>query len=107
MATRTPRRNIQPPPEGDQPAIENQPQTSPQTQFEEVSVPTKCSGCGIDTITVLEYEIGNLSWTLCFIVALSGFCLGCCFVPFCLKTTKDVLHKCPDCKYTIARFNKM
>lgn len=32
--------------------------------------------------------------------------LGCCLIPFCINDIKDVIHKCPACKYDIAKYER-
>ncbi|XP_033746167.1 lipopolysaccharide-induced tumor necrosis factor-alpha factor homolog [Pecten maximus] len=112
MANRPQRGRVQPPEDPpststNQSTAENQPTSKTAEVFEHVTVNTKCPKCESHCMTKIQYESGNLTWNLCFIVALSGLVLGCCLLPFCLDTAKDVLHICPNCSYTIARYNKM
>ena len=33
--------------------------------------------------------------------------LGCCLIPFCIDTCKDVIHTCPNCRAPLGKFNRL
>ena len=33
--------------------------------------------------------------------------LGCCLIPFCIDSCKDVIHTCPNCRAPIGKFNRL
>ena len=44
---------------------------------------------------------------LCVVLCLFGLVFGCCLIPFCVDSVKDVIHKCPNCGAVIARYNRL
>ncbi|XP_031514350.1 LITAF domain-containing protein isoform X3 [Papio anubis] len=42
--------------------------------------------------------VGALTWLLCITLFLFGCVLGCCFLPFCIRSLMDVKHSCPVCQ---------
>lgn len=75
--------------------------------FNETQLPMRCPKCNADIVTSIHYESGTLSWILCLILCFFGFFMGCCLIPFCIDSTKDVVHTCPNCHQHIGRYNRM
>lgn len=61
-----------------------------------------CPNCNADVITATEYEVNWVPWVACVFLVFFGCFLGCCLIPFCLDSLKDVVHKCPNCKHQIS-----
>ncbi|XP_017729934.1 PREDICTED: lipopolysaccharide-induced tumor necrosis factor-alpha factor homolog isoform X2 [Rhinopithecus bieti] len=57
-----------------------------------------CPYCGNRIITVTSFVPGALTWLLCTTLFLFGCVLGCCFLPFCIRSLMDVKHSCPVCQ---------
>ncbi|XP_009194226.1 LITAF domain-containing protein isoform X1 [Papio anubis] len=57
-----------------------------------------CPYCGNRIITVTSFVPGALTWLLCITLFLFGCVLGCCFLPFCIRSLMDVKHSCPVCQ---------
>lgn len=75
--------------------------------YRELQVNTTCPHCRAQVVTATHYETGTLAWVICVVIALVGFWLGCCLIPFCVDACKDVVHTCPNCRQQIARYNRM
>ncbi|XP_046691503.1 lipopolysaccharide-induced tumor necrosis factor-alpha factor-like isoform X2 [Silurus meridionalis] len=59
---------------------------------------TLCPYCGQYIITEVSTEIGNTAWLVCLASTFICCIAGCCLIPFCVSSLKDVLHKCPKCR---------
>ncbi|XP_066271742.1 LITAF domain-containing protein-like [Branchiostoma lanceolatum] len=67
----------------------------------------QCTNCGQRITTTTAVNTGLATWVACgAICALGGF-LGCCFVPFCLDSMKDVRHTCPSCGAHLGTYHRM
>ncbi|CAH1253976.1 LITAF [Branchiostoma lanceolatum] len=67
----------------------------------------QCTNCGQRVTTTTAVNTGLATWIACgAICALGGF-LGCCFVPFCLDSMKDVRHTCPSCRAHLGTYHRM
>ncbi|KAI8482224.1 hypothetical protein Bbelb_400060 [Branchiostoma belcheri] len=67
----------------------------------------QCTNCGEQIFTKLTYVTGTTTYLACMaICALGGF-LGCCFIPFCVDSLKDVRHTCPSCGAHLGTFRKI
>lgn len=75
--------------------------------FRETPVQTRCPHCQADVVTGTTYESGSLTWVACVALCVFGCDLGCCLIPFCVDSCKDVVHHCPNCQQVIARFNRL
>ena len=56
-----------------------------------------CPTCGRNVETRIEYKSGIATWGLCVCCVVVGCWLGCCLIPFCVNSVKDVNHICPSC----------
>ncbi|TRZ04276.1 hypothetical protein DNTS_003228 [Danionella cerebrum] len=65
--------------------------------FGSVPVQVFCHACTQNVITRIEYSSGTLTWLSCAGLAIFGCIYGCCLIPFCLESLKDVVHRCPNC----------
>ncbi|THD28519.1 Lipopolysaccharide induced TNF alpha factor [Fasciola hepatica] len=66
-----------------------------------------CPNCNEQTMTTINHVNGTLTWVLCGVIALLGGILGCCVIPFCVNSCKDVVHTCPRCGTTIGVFKRL
>ncbi|BFZ16090.1 hypothetical protein BsWGS_19129 [Bradybaena similaris] len=63
-----------------------------------------CQHCQATVTTLIAYETGLLTWAIAGAICLFGLWLGCCLIPFCINATKDVEHRCPNCKNIVGKF---
>ncbi|XP_075421435.1 lipopolysaccharide-induced tumor necrosis factor-alpha factor homolog isoform X1 [Ascaphus truei] len=68
---------------------------------------TKCPFCHENIVTRVTYHCGLLTWLLCIGLMWFGCVLGCCFIPFCVRRTKNVNHFCPRCNCHIFRHDRL
>lgn len=66
-----------------------------------------CPACHATVSTSTVYKPGAMCILLCVVLCLFGLVLGCCLIPFCIDSVKDVIHKCPNCGAVIARYNRL
>ena len=95
-------------PVGVAPHYQQQPNALPPTQtvvltnninFGETPVQLRCPNCQKDVITNVHHESGLLTWISVGVLCILGFWL-CCWLPFLFDPLKDVVHTCPNCRYT-------
>ncbi|XP_066271743.1 lipopolysaccharide-induced tumor necrosis factor-alpha factor homolog [Branchiostoma lanceolatum] len=67
----------------------------------------QCTNCGQQIITKLTYITGMTTWLACMAIFVFGGFLGCCFIPFCVDSLKDVRHTCPNCGAHLGTFRKI
>ncbi|XP_051995688.1 lipopolysaccharide-induced tumor necrosis factor-alpha factor homolog [Xyrauchen texanus] len=65
--------------------------------FGDVPVQVHCPVCAQNVVTQLRYTSGALAWLSCAGLAIFGCIYGCCLIPFCVDSLKDVTHHCPNC----------
>ncbi|XP_034544298.1 lipopolysaccharide-induced tumor necrosis factor-alpha factor homolog [Notolabrus celidotus] len=65
-----------------------------------------CPHCQNSVVTDLEHKIGFNNWISCFVLGASVMCLPFCWIPFCVKSCKDVEHSCPRC-HKVIHIHKM
>jgi lipopolysaccharide-induced tumor necrosis factor-alpha factor len=68
---------------------------------EKNSFATTCPNCRNQILTRVERKIGIGNWILCIGCLIAGCDAGCCLIPFCMGSVKDVDHKCPYCNSTV------
>ncbi|XP_077869294.1 lipopolysaccharide-induced tumor necrosis factor-alpha factor homolog [Saccoglossus kowalevskii] len=77
-----------------------------QQQWGEAPSQAYCGNCNKSVMTDTVYKAGTFTWISAGIICL--FCLwcGCCLIPFCIKSFKDVHHSCPECKTKLGVFHR-
>ncbi|KAM9493098.1 uncharacterized protein Hap1MRO34_003422 [Clarias gariepinus] len=68
---------------------------------------TLCPFCGEYVTTDVSTVIGNTTWLVCLASIFVCCIAGCCLIPFCISSFKDVKHKCPKCRSHIHTSTKM
>ncbi|KAM4632539.1 lITAF domain-containing protein [Discoglossus pictus] len=66
-----------------------------------------CPSCNLPCVTRLEYKSGCLTILLCCLMFFCGFILGCFLIPCCIKSCKDVNHRCPGCNSLIHKHKRL
>mgnify|MGYP002803457334 CR=1 FL=1 len=66
-----------------------------------------CVFCNKDVTTELKYVSGGLTWIVSCILASFGGILGCCLLPFYVRTLKDMVHCCPKCNAYLAVYYRI
>nr|XP_055046093.1 lipopolysaccharide-induced tumor necrosis factor-alpha factor homolog isoform X2 [Misgurnus anguillicaudatus]XP_055046102.1 lipopolysaccharide-induced tumor necrosis factor-alpha factor homolog isoform X2 [Misgurnus anguillicaudatus]XP_055046110.1 lipopolysaccharide-induced tumor necrosis factor-alpha factor homolog isoform X2 [Misgurnus anguillicaudatus]XP_055046119.1 lipopolysaccharide-induced tumor necrosis factor-alpha factor homolog isoform X2 [Misgurnus anguillicaudatus]XP_055046128.1 len=79
----------------------------PGAVFREAPAQVLCPVCSQTVITQLEYTSGALAWLSCVGLACFGCISGCCLIPFCVDSLKDVTHRCPNCKRTLGVYKRI
>ncbi|XP_046546168.1 lipopolysaccharide-induced tumor necrosis factor-alpha factor homolog [Haliotis rubra] len=68
--------------------------------FPRVPISITCQFCQASIVTSVEMVNGDATWRaaciLCLLVGIIG-----CLIPFCMDSTKDAVHKCPNCKVVL------
>ncbi|XP_002739747.1 uncharacterized protein LOC100375692 [Saccoglossus kowalevskii] len=82
-------------------------QVSQTVVYRHAPVQTHCPYCNTDVITKLQYKKGMITWAICCIICLIGGWCGCCLIPFCAKSCKDVVHVCPNCSNILSVFKRV
>jgi hypothetical protein len=60
-----------------------------------------CPQCNQIRRTVLSQQAKFCAYASC--VAMFFFCNPFCFIPFCLRDCKEMVHKCEQCDYVLAK----
>ncbi|PRP83705.1 lipopolysaccharide-induced tumor necrosis factor-alpha [Planoprotostelium fungivorum] len=84
-----------------------QPQPSYTTCAPQAGQPTTCPLCHAQVVTQTSHEPGSLTWLAAGGICLFGGWLGCCLIPFCLESTQDTVHVCPNCRNVLGKRNRM
>ncbi|OCT64021.1 LITAF domain-containing protein [Xenopus laevis] len=75
--------------------------------FHDTPASTTCPACRQNVITNIHYSTGLLVWLLFGILLIFGCWLGCCLIPFCVDSCKDVDHFCPNCNHHLYKYKRM
>ncbi|XP_056609010.1 lipopolysaccharide-induced tumor necrosis factor-alpha factor homolog [Triplophysa dalaica] len=101
-----------PPPPGAQPVTT--PVVSVQTVyvqpgalFRDIPVQVHCPECTQNVTSQLDFTSGTLTWLSCAGLAIFGCFYGCCLIPFCVDSLKDVTHRCPNCRRTLGVYTRI
>lgn len=99
------------PPGGPQPAVIIAPPVHATVivgqQLTDTPAVITCASCHQNITTRVAYSAGLLAWLIFGIICLFGCWLGCCLIPFCVDSCKDVDHFCPNCNHHIYKFKRM
>lgn len=67
----------------------------------------QCPHCGRVVTTRCVPQTGCATWLCCWALAWAGCLFGCCLMPFCSETFRDVRHECPECDHTVAVYRRI
>ena len=56
-----------------------------------------CQWCGAQEATKVSHNVSLGTHIACVGLCVIGCDLGCCLVPYCINSTKQVNHKCGSC----------
>ncbi|XP_051988598.1 lipopolysaccharide-induced tumor necrosis factor-alpha factor homolog [Xyrauchen texanus] len=76
-------------------------------QLPRVPSQTQCPFCRQYVTTEVTTATGSVACLMCLICIVFGCVAGCCFIPFCVESIKDVIHKCPKCRSKIHTCKKL
>mmetsp|Transcript_82 Transcript_82/g.109 ORF Transcript_82/g.109 Transcript_82/m.109 type:complete len:125 (+) Transcript_82:298-672(+) len=62
-----------------------------------------CSRCRNNGVTKVRHKSSWLAWLCCFGLCIGGLDLGCCLIPFCMDSCKDIEHQCSVCGEYLGR----
>nr|CUU97859.1 hypothetical transcript [Hymenolepis microstoma] len=66
-----------------------------------------CTNCQREVLTNVSYESGLLTWLLVALICILGGFFGCCLLPFCCPSCKDVDHLCPVCNRRLGTYSRI
>ena len=87
-------------------AVKSEKRIRPSTQELYLDVPMEvvCIYCGQIDFTETRLKNSFCNWLVCTGIAFSGCFCGCCLVPFCVGTLKDVEHVCGVCNSVLGLY---
>ncbi|KAG9477116.1 lITAF domain-containing protein [Eleutherodactylus coqui] len=77
------------------------------TSFGDTPVSCTCPACHQNVVSRVEYQVGLLTWLIFGMLLFFGCWLGCCLIPFCVDSCKDVDHFCPNCNHHLAKYKRL
>ncbi|XP_053210313.1 lipopolysaccharide-induced tumor necrosis factor-alpha factor homolog [Panonychus citri] len=66
-----------------------------------------CPKCREYVVTKTKSVTGALTWLSCIGLFMLGCDFGCCLVPCCVDSCRDVQHKCPNCGCRIGKYKRL
>ncbi|XP_068102944.1 lipopolysaccharide-induced tumor necrosis factor-alpha factor [Hyperolius riggenbachi] len=75
--------------------------------FHDRPVQMCCPYCTRMTTTRLVHSSGALAWLSCGGLCLLGCGFGCCLIPFCIDSLKDVDHYCSNCQALLGTYKRI
>ncbi|KAJ8036926.1 Lipopolysaccharide-induced tumor necrosis factor-alpha factor-like [Holothuria leucospilota] len=82
--------------------------SSPGATFRDTPVMMQCPNCQNQITSCCSYENGMLVWIIVLVIALVfQLWLGCCLIPLCIDSLKDVRHTCPVCKFQLGLYKRL
>ncbi|XP_063788438.1 lipopolysaccharide-induced tumor necrosis factor-alpha factor homolog isoform X2 [Pseudophryne corroboree] len=92
---------------GHQPHLVYLPEAFLKTDLRDIPGQTVCPSCNLPCMTQIEHISGCLTTLLCCLLFFFGCLLGCCLIPLCVNSCKDVNHYCPYCKHLIHKYKRL
>lgn len=77
------------------------------TVFHDYPVQMCCPYCGQIMATRINHTSGALTWLSCGGLCLLGCGAGCCLIPFCIDSLKDVHHYCSSCNAHVGSYKRI
>ncbi|KXJ29847.1 Lipopolysaccharide-induced tumor necrosis factor-alpha factor-like [Exaiptasia diaphana] len=84
-----------------------QPKMSDQPIYGELPINVICPYCQARIMTSIVLEDGNLTYFAASALCVLGCWFGCCLIPFCMDSCKDVIHICGNCRAPIGKYNRL
>ncbi|KAI1281979.1 Lipopolysaccharide-induced tumor necrosis factor-alpha factor -like protein [Halotydeus destructor] len=66
-----------------------------------------CASCSTEVTTEITPVAGLKTWLSAVLICCVGGDCGCCLIPFCVDSCRDVQHRCPSCKTYIGIHKRM
>ena len=63
-----------------------------------------CPRCGEQVTTTIKTSASLIQHLGAFLCCIFGCWLGCCFLPYCVDSIKQVTHSCPSCRNTLGLY---
>ncbi|XP_076865358.1 lipopolysaccharide-induced tumor necrosis factor-alpha factor homolog [Brachyhypopomus gauderio] len=79
----------------------------PGVVFGDLPVQAFCPVCVQSVQTRLEHSSGTMTWLTCAGLCIFGCIYGCCLIPFCVDSLKDVRHHCPSCNRIMGVYKRL
>ncbi|KAI1884663.1 hypothetical protein AGOR_G00228740 [Albula goreensis] len=79
----------------------------PGAVFRDQPVQALCPACSQLVVTRMEYDTGTMTWLSCLALSFFGCVYGCCLIPFCVDSLKDVNHYCPNCNKLMGVYRRL
>ncbi|XP_064644660.1 LITAF domain-containing protein-like [Lineus longissimus] len=80
---------------------------APMTVYREAPVTRTCQHCQAHVTSAVSYTNGMMVWVICGVLAFVGLWIGCCLIPFCLNSCKNVVHTCPNCHQIMGIYDRL
>jgi len=74
------------------------------SNFGRQPVRTMCPNCRNEVTTTTTEETGVMAYIVAGLLCFVGCFCGCCLIPLCMDSLKDIVHTCPNCNYKMGRF---
>ncbi|XP_035253771.1 lipopolysaccharide-induced tumor necrosis factor-alpha factor homolog [Anguilla anguilla] len=79
----------------------------PGVAFGDRPVQVHCPACAQFVLSRMEYHSGTMTWLSCLALSFFGCIYGCCLIPFCADSLKDVKHCCPNCHNVLGVYRRL
>jgi lipopolysaccharide-induced tumor necrosis factor-alpha factor len=79
----------------------------PFTELGAQPIQCTCGKCRSFIVTRVQQTPGSFVWFLCCILIIFGCWLGCCYIPFCIRSIQNTQHFCPNCNAFIGQYRPL